>query len=101
MKKVVGSDNVFEDLGFDEAEAALLIEKADLALVLRETIEKSVLSQKKAAEMIGMSRPTLNRVLKGDLRSVTMDRLITASHVLGIKRTTKHTQPRRKKATAA
>ena len=90
MKKVVGSDNVFEDLGFDEAEAALLKEKADLALVLRETIEKSVLSQKKAAEMIGMSRPTLNRVLKGDLRSVTMDRLITASHVLGIKRTTKH-----------
>lgn len=101
MKKVVGSDNVFEDLGFDEAEAALLKEKADLALALRETIEKSVLSQKKAAEMIGMSRPTLNRVLKGDLRSVTMDRLITASHVLGIKRTTKHTQPRPKKVAAA
>jgi len=101
MKKVVGSDNVFEDLGFDEAEAALLKEKSDLALALRETIEKLALSQKRAADLIGMSRPTLNRVLKGDLRSVSMDRLITASHLLGIRRSTRNAQPRRKKVGAA
>lgn len=100
MKRVVGSNNVFEDLGFDEAEAALLKEKSDLALALRETIDRRALSQKRAAELTGMSRPALNRVLHGDLRSVTMDRLITASHLLGIKRTTKHTQPRRRKAAA-
>lgn len=101
MKKVVGSDNVFEDLGFDEAEAALLREKAELALALRKSIEKLGLSQKRAAEMIGMSRPTLNRVVRGDLHSVTMDRLITASHKLGIKRTTKHQQPKTRRRQVA
>jgi hypothetical protein len=46
-----------------------------------------------------MSRPTLNRVFKGDLRSVSMDRLITASHILGVKRTTSY-KLQRKKAVA-
>jgi len=98
VKKIAGSDNVFDDLGFDEAEAALLKEKSDLALALRDAVEKAKLSQKKAAELIGMSRPSLNRVFKGDLRSVSMDRLITASHILGVKRVTTHRLPRKKSA---
>jgi predicted XRE-type DNA-binding protein len=81
---------VFQDLGFDAAEAALLKEKSDLALALRKAIEKSGLTQAKAAKAVSMSRPTLNRVLKGDLSKVTMDRLITASHVLGVTRKTTH-----------
>ncbi|MEM7692105.1 MAG: XRE family transcriptional regulator [Pseudomonadota bacterium] len=90
MKVTQGSANVFDDLGFDEAEAALLKEKSDLAIALRKAVGKANLTQKRAAELTGMSRPTLNRVFKGDLRSVSMDRLITASHMLGVKRTTSH-----------
>lgn len=96
MKVTKGSANVFEDLGFDEAEAALLKEKSDLAIALRKAVEKASLTQKRAAELTGMSRPTLNRVFKGDLRSVSMDRLITASHVLGVTRTTSYRLPRKK-----
>lgn len=98
MKRVAGSDNVFEDLGFDEAEAALLKAKSDATLALRKAVERAELSQTKAAEIAGMSRPTLNRIFKGDLGSISLDRIFTASHKLGVSQKTVYTQARRKKA---
>ncbi len=100
MEKFVGSDNVFEDLGFDKAEAALLKQKSDTALALRKAVARLAISQTKAAEATGMSRATLNRVLKGDLAKVTLDRLIKASYKLGVTLSVTYRQPR-KRAKAA
>jgi predicted XRE-type DNA-binding protein len=98
MDKVIGSENVFEDLGFDEAEAALLKQKSDAALALRKAVERHAISQTKAAEMTGMSRATLNRVLKGDLAKITLDRLFKASYKLGVKQSVTYRQQPRKRA---
>jgi len=98
VKVTKSSGNVFEDLGFDDAEAALLKEKSELVVALQKAVERANLSQAKAAEKIGMSRATLNRLFRGNLDSVSMDRLITAAYAVGVERTTKHRIRTRKAA---
>ena len=49
MEVVQGGDNVFEDIGFDRAEAANLRVRADLMLDLRKYIEVNGWTQREAA----------------------------------------------------
>jgi len=70
------SNNVFEDLGFDSAEAAILKIKAELQIGLELEIGRRKLSQGKAAELLGITRPSLNRVLNGHLDGVSIDKLV-------------------------
>lgn len=70
------SANVFEELGFDAAEAAILAIKAELQIGLELEIEKRALTQAKAAELLGITRPSLNRLLNGHLDSVSIDKLV-------------------------
>jgi predicted XRE-type DNA-binding protein len=71
-----GSDNVFEDLGFEGEEAIALKIKADLMIVLEKAIKKANLSQVKAAEILGIARPRLNQMMKGRLQGVTIDKMV-------------------------
>jgi predicted XRE-type DNA-binding protein len=75
MKATKSGGNVFGDIGFDEIEAQELAAKADLVAVLAEAIHARKLRQADAAHLCGTDQPTLSKVLRGKLDSVTIDRL--------------------------
>lgn len=77
------SDNVFEDIGFSPAEARTLAAKSEIITAIRETIESRKLTQKEAASRCHTDQPTLSKVLRGRMESVTIDRLTTWLHALG------------------
>lgn len=79
MKKVkknlnyeIGSDNVFSDMGFENAEEELL--KSDLTAEISSLIKKKKLSQTQAADIFGVDQPRVSSLLRGkfDLFSVEM-----------------------------
>ncbi len=86
MKKIdvhAGSGNVFRDLGFSAAEAAELTVKSSLIDAIGDTIEQRGLTQKEAAKLCGTDQPTLSKVLRGRMESVTIDRLASWLTALG------------------
>ena len=86
MKKIEahrGCGNVFRDMGFNSAEAAELTVKSSLIDAISETIERRDLTQKTAAELCGTDQPTLSKVLRGRMESVTIDRLANWLTALG------------------
>ena len=68
MKVTQGSDNVFEDIGFDREEAASLKVRADLMLDLRKYIETQGWTQSQAATFFGESQPRISNLMQGDIR---------------------------------
>lgn len=69
------SGNVFRDLGFSAGEAAELSAKSALIDAISDTIEQRKLTQKEAAQLCETDQPTLSKVLRGRMESVTIDRL--------------------------
>jgi predicted XRE-type DNA-binding protein len=78
-----GSVNVFRDMRFTAAEAAELSTKSVLIDAIADTIERRKLTQKKAATVVGTDQPTLSKVLRGRMESVTIDRLTAWLTALG------------------
>jgi predicted XRE-type DNA-binding protein len=76
-------DNIFLDLGHTPEEAAELLVKSNLINAIDETIQKRKLSQKKAADICHTDQPTLSKVLRGRMESVTIDRLASWLTLLG------------------
>ena len=72
-----GSDNVFEDLGFDTEEAAHLKVRADLMLDLRQYILSQGWTQEEAAAFFGETQPRISNLMNGDLGRFSIDKLIT------------------------
>jgi predicted XRE-type DNA-binding protein len=77
------SGNVFRDMGFTAAEAAELSTKSMLIDAIADTIERRKLTQKRAAAVVGTDQPTLSKVLRGCMDSVTIDRLTAWLTALG------------------
>jgi predicted XRE-type DNA-binding protein len=77
------SGNIFEDIGFAPAEAAELTAKSMLITAIRETIERRDLTQKEAARRCHTDQPTLSKVLRGRMESVTIDKLTAWLTALG------------------
>lgn len=93
---VKSSGNVFEDLGFDPAEAEVLKVKAQLKIELEKEVKRRKLSQTAAAKLVGVDRPMLNKVMTGKLTGVTIDKMVQMNSRLGksvdvkVKRQQKH-----------
>jgi predicted XRE-type DNA-binding protein len=77
------SGNVFADIGFTPAEAAELAAKSRLITAIGETIKRRKLTQQEAARRCGTDQPTLSKVLRGRMESVTIDRLTAWLMALG------------------
>src|ERR1700722_15451384 len=77
------SGNVFVEIGFSPAEAAELSAKSRLISAIGETIERRKLTQVQAARRCGTDQPTLSKVLRGRMESVTIDRLTAWLMALG------------------
>ena len=69
-----GGKNVFADLGYADPETRLL--KAGLVTRLREIISASKLTQVEAAERMGLSQPDVSRLLRGQFRDLSVERLM-------------------------
>ena len=76
-----GTKNVFADLGFPDAEAHLL--KAELVTRIQRVITAQKLSQVAAAKLMGLSRPDVSRLLNGQFRDVSVERLMRLLTLLG------------------
>ena len=77
------SGNVFADIGFTPAEAAELTVKSALITSIGDTIKARKLTQQEAARLCGTDQPTLSKVLRGRMESVTIDRLAAWLTALG------------------
>lgn len=69
------SGNVFADMGFSPDEVAELTAKSALIDAISDTISQRKLTQKDAASICRTDQPTLSKVLRGRMESVTIDRL--------------------------
>ena len=77
------SGNVFADIGFTPAEAAELTAKSSMIIAIKDTIEQRKLTQQEAARLCGTDQPTLSKVFRGRMESVTIDRLASWLNALG------------------
>ena len=83
LKIIVGSDNVFRDLGFPEAEAHNLLLRAELVLHIRKAIAKLGLTQLEAAKRAAITQPRMNDLVKGRTHKFTLDALVNVAANLG------------------
>ena len=79
------SGNVFEDLGFDPAEAAILKMRPTLMNDLRAYIEKNNLTQVDAAEKLSISQSRVSDLVRGKWEKFSLEMLITLEARLGRK----------------
>ncbi|MBF0270215.1 MAG: XRE family transcriptional regulator [Alphaproteobacteria bacterium] len=75
IKARKGSANIFKDLGFSDAEAEEALAKSELISAIAATIKGRKLTQAEAANLCGTDQPTLSKVLRGRMESVTIDKL--------------------------
>lgn len=76
-----GSGNVFADLGLPDADAHLL--KAGLVTRIDAIIRQRGLTQTQAARLLGLSQPDVSRLLRGDFREYSLERLLRLLTALG------------------
>jgi predicted XRE-type DNA-binding protein len=70
----VGSGNIFADLGLPNAEEHQL--KAALVVQLKREIAQRGLTQVAAAKLIEIKQPDLSKLLRGDFRRVSVEKLM-------------------------
>jgi predicted XRE-type DNA-binding protein len=75
--------NVFADIGFTPAEAADLTAKSTLIMAIKDAVQHRKLTQQEAARLCGTDQPTLSKVFRGRMESVTIDRLASWLNALG------------------
>ena len=76
-----GTSNVFADIGVPDAETHML--KAELVRRIGLLIEAASLTQSEAAERMGMAQPDVSKMLKGQFRPISIERLMKCLVALG------------------
>ena len=82
-KTTKSTGNVFVDLGFDPAEAAVLQLRANLMSDLRLYIEKQKLTQTAAAKRLGIAQSRVSDLVCGKWDKFSLEMLITLEVRLG------------------
>jgi predicted XRE-type DNA-binding protein len=75
------SGNIFEDLGLPNPEQRM--RKARVAMLIEQLIEKHGLSQADAAKRMGFSQGDVSRVVRGQLKNYSLERLLDGVEALG------------------
>ena len=76
-----GSGNVFKDLGHPDPETHLL--KAELVTRIDDIIRGRGLKQVEAAKLLGLSQPDVSRLVRGNFRDYSVERLLRLLTALG------------------
>lgn len=75
------SGNVFADLGLPDADAHLL--KAHVVVAITDMIDQQGLNQTAAASRMGIAQPDLSKLLRGQFRGFSLERLLDLARALG------------------
>jgi predicted XRE-type DNA-binding protein len=78
---VVGTSNVFADLGYPRPEEAAA--KAELAHKITKIIERRRLTQAEAADVLEVDQPKISALKRGRLSGFSLDRLVRFLVLLG------------------
>jgi predicted XRE-type DNA-binding protein len=70
----IGSGNVFKDLGIPNAEEHLV--KAQLVFKIDSIMKDRGLKQAKAADLLGIKQPDVSKMLRGDFKQFSVERLL-------------------------
>ena len=84
LRMVVGSDNVFRDLGFAENEAQNLLLRADLMIAIQRHINRSALLQTEAAKKLGITQPRLSDLFRHRTARFSLDALVNIATRAGL-----------------
>ena len=76
-----GTGNVFADLDFPGPETHLL--KASLVARMTAIVRGKNLTQTQAADLMGISQPDVSRLLKGQFRDLSLERILRLLTRLG------------------
>ena len=71
-----GSDNVFRDIGFSEAEAENLKLRSERMMRVEKFVRQSGFTQTEAAKVLGVTQLRLNQLLKGKIQLFSLDALV-------------------------
>lgn len=82
-KSKKSSKNIFADLGFEPAEAAVLQMRANLMSDLRKYIEDNNLTQAEAAERLGIAQSRVSDLVRGKWEKFSLEMLITLEARVG------------------
>ena len=96
---VTKGDQLFEDIGFSSAEAAVLRLKARLHAEIIKTVQQQKLKPKDLTVVLNIQQPKVSDLMTGKIQRITADRLTRYLHLLG--REVKVTTSPAKKAAAA
>ncbi|MGA2962077.1 MAG: helix-turn-helix transcriptional regulator [Candidatus Korobacteraceae bacterium] len=69
-----GSRNVFKDIGIPNAEEHLI--KAQLVFKIDALMKERGLKQKEAADLFGVRQPDISKMLRGEFRQFSVERLL-------------------------
>jgi len=81
VKYEVSSGNIFADIGLPNAEEHLV--KAQLVYKISTLMKERQLKQREAAELLGVKQPDVSRMLRGDFRQFSVERLMRFLVALG------------------
>ena len=76
-----GGGNVFADLGLADADARLV--KAELVTRIDAIVRQRGITQAEAGRLLGLSQPDVSRLLRGDFREYSLERLLRLLTALG------------------
>lgn len=76
-----GTGNVFADIGLPQADSHLL--KASLVSRIQDAIDERGLTQLEASRIMGIGQPDVSRLLNGNFRDVSVERLMRFLQALG------------------
>ena len=77
-----GSENVFADLGLEDADGLLV--KADLAHAINREIAAHTWTQAQVGERAGLTQPQVSQIMRMHLDNFSQERLQTVLRKLGV-----------------
>ena len=86
-KATRSTGNVFEDLGFDKAEAEVMKLRAEIMIRIEQHLREQKWSQREAAARLHITQPRVSRLMKGACEDFSLDMLVTIAHRAGLKPT--------------
>jgi predicted XRE-type DNA-binding protein len=81
---IVGTENIFADLGFAPAEARNLRMRSELMMALRKFVEKEGLTQADAALRLQVTQPRISDLMRGKINRFSLDTLVAMSTMAGM-----------------
>jgi len=92
-----GSGNVFADIGVDQPEEALA--KAHIVETIAELLARREVSQQEAGRLVSLTQPQISRLMRGDTREFSYERLMRVLTALGqdVEITIRQTRAHRKR----